>query len=364
MTEAGFKSCMGKLAICWLLLLPGLVRADTYLLLITGLTGEDSYRQTFTRWAGQLIDAARQAGLADQRIVHLTPEDPAALAASGPEVTGSEVSGSEAVAPPIEPPAKATYRTGLSTREGIAQAIAELGELIGAQDQLWIVLLGHGSEQGGQGYFNIPGPDISAAQFARYLAPLTPERLVFVATMSSSGAFLQDLASPQRIVISATRSGAERYFAQFGEFWIAALDPQQGGDLDKDGKISLLEAFNFARSEVEQFYRNDRRLQTEHAVLDDNGDGRGSFEPQPYGTEDGALAARTYLVDRSDLAAADPQLSGLLEQQQTLEQRLQDWVGRKSELAEAAYYDGLEALLVELIPVDRALRSKEPSGQE
>ena len=78
----------------------------------------------------------------------------------------------------------------------------------------------------------------------------------------------------------------------------------------------------------------------------------------------GALAARTYLVDRSDLAAADPQLSGLLEQQQTLEQRLQDWVGRKSELAEAAYYDGLEALLVELIPVDRALRSKEPSGQE
>jgi hypothetical protein len=317
------------------LFLPVLARAETYLLIISGLPGEPAYQETLQDWAGQLIDYAGQAGLSEQRIIHLQ----------------------------TEPPAEAPYRVGLSDQAGIKQAIAELKQQVEAQDHLWIVLLGHGSEQrkraeNNSAEFNILGPDISAQQFAEWLAPLRPERLVFVAASSASGGFVSALAGPRRVLISATRSGAERYFAHFGGFWIQALDAEQGGDLDKNGKISLLEAFHYARREVERFYQSERRLQTEHALLDDNGDGQGSPEPMAEG-EDGALAAQTFLVDYGDLASTDPEHADLLEQQTGLEQRLQAWRKRKSELSSDAYFEGLEQILVEIIAIDQALRVKE-----
>ena len=315
----------------FLLMLSSVARAETYLLIITGLPGETAYSETFADWAGQLIQYAEASDLDSERLIYLSPS----------------------------PPPDVPYQTGPADRAGIETVLAELAEQIDPQDQLWLVLFGHGSVQGKRALFNISGPDIDSARLAKLLAPIKAEKIVLVNTTAASGAFLQDLAGPNRVLISSTRSGSERYFSYFGGYWVAAFDAAQGGDLDKDGRISLLEAFRYARSEVERRYREEKRLQTEHAILDDSGDGRGSAEPQANNAEDGSLAARTFLIDYRDIAASDPVRADLLARQQTIEQQLQDWMARKSTLATESYYQQLENLLVDLTQVDRALRAYE-----
>ena len=306
-------------------------RADTYLMVVVGLPGEATYGEQFTEWAEQLIAYAEASGLDRKRIRYL----------SSTASTGVDDS------------------TASADQAGIESALVELAKLVRPEDQLWLVLFGHGSVQGKRALFNIEGPDIDSGQLAEWLEPIKAEKIVLVNTTASSGAFLQDLGGPNRILISATRSGSERYFPYFGGYWVAAFDIAQGGDLDKDGRISLLEAFRYALSEVERRYKEEKRLQTEHALLDDSGDGRGSAAPQANNAEDGPLAARTYLIDQSDIAASDPIRADLLARQQSIEQKLQNWIMRKSDMDTEAYYLQLETLLVDMAQVDRALRAHE-----
>ena len=77
------------------------------------------------------------------------------------------------------------------------------------------------------------------------------------------------------MIIAATRSGYEVNATRFGGYLARAIaDP--AADLDKDGQTSLLEAYLLASRQVEQFYQEAGRLASEHALLDDNGDGLGT----------------------------------------------------------------------------------------
>src|SRR5690606_33116880 len=87
--------------------------------------------------------------------------------------------------------------------------------------------------------------------------------------------FLPILSEPGRIVITATRSGSELNYSRFGKYLAASLQ-DLSADLDHDLEVSLLEAFLTAVARTEQFYRGEARLASEHALLDDNGDGRGT----------------------------------------------------------------------------------------
>ena len=68
--------------------------------------------------------------------------------------------------------------------------------------------------------------------------------------------------------------------------------------------MSVLELYRRTVAEVEARFAADKRVPTEHAQLDDNGDGVGTEEPvvEPIGdkkpTADGQLAARTILPFR------------------------------------------------------------------
>ena len=105
---------------------------------------------------------------------------------------------------------------------------------------------------------------------------------------SASGPFVADLSAPGRTVVTATRNGAEQYATLFGGYFIDAL-VSDTADSDKNKRVSVLEAFQFAKAEVTKAYEREGLLATEHALLDDNGDKDGSQDPSATG-KDGRVA--------------------------------------------------------------------------
>ena len=154
----------------------------------------------------------------------------------------------------------------------LQQTIAEESKQTDAA--LWLVLIGHGTFDGRTAKFNLRGPDLTAKELAEWLKPII-RPLVIINTTSSSAPFLSILSGPNRVVITATKSGYEQNYARFGEYLAGAIAEPQA-DLDKDGQTSLLEAFLTASHRVDEFYKAAGRLVTEHALLDDNGDGLGT----------------------------------------------------------------------------------------
>lgn len=231
---------------------------------------------------------------------------------------------------------------------------------------LWLVLIGHGTFDRKTARFNLRGPDVSADDLAEWLKPL--QRPVAVIDCSSSSApFLMALSAPGRVVITATKSGGEENFSRFGEFLAKSID-DPAADLDKDDQTSLWEAYLAASRRTAEFYSADGRLLTEHALLDDNGDGQGTradiFQGLVLkeGTEtaadtDGPLAHQWHLVP-SDRDAKLP--AEVRKKRDALELEIIQLRQRKSKFKEDDYYQRLEELLVELARLNSSERR--PSG--
>jgi hypothetical protein len=189
------------------------------------------------------------------------------------------------------------------------------------------------------------------------------QTLALVHTGSASGAFVTPLAGPNRIVIAATRNERERNATEFGQFFARAV-AGEGADLDKDERVSLLEAFLYARQEVERHYQTENEIMTEHAVLDDNGDGEGSHDAGLAGP-DGPLAATFHLGGISGTAAQapdDPALARLYEQRNEIQGRINQLRAVREAMTEDAYLDAMEPLLVELALKNREIRALEGGG--
>lgn len=231
--------------------------------------------------------------------------------------------------------------------EGIEQGLAALRGRVQTGDQITLFLIGHGSGAEAEAKFNIVGPDITGPAFATMLDQFDQQDMVIVNTTSASYGFSAALSSEGRVVISSTRSPSERYDPIFSGYFIEALD-QRNGDRDKNNRVSMLEAFEYAKANVEQWYEEQGRLAAEHAGLDDNGDALFTLDPS-QDQIDGRLAEIAYidtLVDDS---------SGLSENGLRLKARMQDLErsvfilrGRKAEYLEADYWQQMEELLVEL----------------
>jgi hypothetical protein len=310
--------------------------AQTRLVVISGLAGEPKYAGSFHAWSASLVDAARSRyGVADSSIVWLA-----------------------------EDPAKAPGRIGgRSTKENVARTLDGLATRMRAGEQLVVVLVGHGSVQADSVRLTLPGPDLSAADLSRMLAKHGGRRVAVIVAASSSGDFVPSLSGPGRVIITATKSGFERNESIFGGHFVAAL-AGDGADADKDGRVSLLEAFIYATREVRRVYEQENRLLTEHALLDDNGDRSGSAEPGARGG-DGGLARSFFLtgVATSTAASTDPRAAALRKEKEELESKIEALKARKATMDAKAYEAELERLLVDLAATTRALRAIEGRSQ-
>lgn len=220
--------------------------------------------------------------------------------------------------------------------------------------ELWLVLIGHGTFDGREAKFNLRGPDVAAADMAAWLKPM--ERpMAIIDTSSASAPFLSKLTGPRRAVVTSTRSGHEQNYARFGNYFAEAM-ADVASDLDKDGQVSLLEGFLTAANRTNEFYKTEGRLATEHALIDDNGDGLGTPADWFRGVRatkrarddaalDGLRAQQLTLVR----SAAEQQLSPQMrERRDRIEMEIAELREAKPNMGEAVYFKELEKLLLEL----------------
>jgi hypothetical protein len=240
-----------------------------------------------------------------------------------------------------------------ATAEEVKRTFTTLKSELDVNNILFVFLIGHGSYDGKEAKFNLVGPDLSASDYNQLLTALPTKRIIVFNMSSASGEFMKPLSAKGRIVVTATRNGQETNATRFTGFFIAALKATDG-DTDQDGHTSILEAFVYANRLTEEFYKRAGRLATEHALLDDNGDGVGREKPE---AGEGLLARATYLDSLSvDEAAATAATGRLLKERSRLEGEIEQHIARKGNLPEAEYEATLERLFIELAKVNRSIK--------
>lgn len=228
---------------------------------------------------------------------------------------------------------------------------------VAANGALWLILIGHGTFDGRQAKFNLRGPDVSAAELAEWLEPIERSTAI-INCASASAPFINRLSKDRRVVVTATKSGQEQNFARFGDFLSQAITDSKA-DLDRDGQTSLLEAFLAASRQTEEFYKLEGRLATEHALLDDSGDKRGTRADgyrgvRPLGTPDGYRAHQWHLVP----SPAEQRLTAEQRRRRDeLELAVVSLRGRKAELGEDAYFAEFERLMLAMAAVYEGVES-------
>ena len=301
-----------------------------FVLIITGASGEPRFAEAFHIQAMALRDAAIRLGVPDSAIIYLAEDvarDRAAI-------------------------------RDKSTREGVTKAFDGIAGRARPGDRVLVLLMGHGSTQSDQPRFSLPGPDLSAADFDKLLDKLSQETVAFVNASSASGDFIKALAAPNRIVITATKSSYEGNETLFGLHFVAAYT-RDGADVDKDGRVSLLEAYEYARREVQRDYEKTNRLQTEHAMLDDDGDGVGHGDASDKGP-DGLRARSFVLASATGVAASlanDPRAAELLATQAKLQAQVDSLRALRPVMKEDDFQRQLEPLLLKLAETNQALRA-------
>ena len=298
------------------------VDPNKYAVIINGASGEPEYAKQFEQWTTQLNTVlSERYGFDSKQIKVLT-----------------------------EKPATATAR---ATAEEVKSTFATLKSQLDTNNILFLFLIGHGSYDGKESKFNLVGPDLSATEYNALLSSLPTRRVVVFNMSSASGEFIKSLAAKGRIVVTATRSGQETNATRFAGSFIAALNATDA-DTDQDGHTSVLEAFIYANRLTEDFYKRAGRLASEHAVIDDNGDGVGHDKLE---AGEGVLARATYLDSLSvDEAAASVATAKLIKARARLEGEIEQLIARKASMQEAEYESTLERLFIELAKVNRSIK--------
>jgi hypothetical protein len=281
-----------------------------HVLVITGLGGEPAYRSAFFDVAARLHTVATTKWKIAPANVTVLTED----ATRDP----------------------ARFR-GRSTKEAVGEAFLAMAQRVKAGDVVIVFLHGHGSGQAAESRVNLPGPDPSAADFATWLSGFAQQTVVFVNAASASGDFGRVLAGPRRIVLTATKSSVERNDTRFAGHFVRGLETDEA-DANKDGRTTVLEAFDYARRAVEREYETDSRMLTEHAVLSDS-----------------TLASTTALGARA--SSTNPRVAALVAERQALEEQVAALRAKKSSMAEAEYERELERLLVSIAEKTQAIRA-------
>ncbi len=300
------------MALLWCVLAASGANAQqTHVLIVSGLSGDPAFKRSFQQIAATVQDAARQRwGVADSSVIVLTEDS-----------------------------VRSPRSRGQATREAIGRAMLTLSTRTRPGDVVLVLLLGHGSGEGAGSKVNLPGPDATASDYAGWIAGFARQTVVFINAATGSGDFLPVLQGPNRVIMTATRSAVERNASVFGEQLAAALSGD-AADSDKDGRISVLEVFQYATREVAKVYDSSQRLQTEHAQLSDS--------------------TRALTISFGPPAAAlDPRVAALMAERQALESAVAVLRSRKATMDMDAYERELERLLLAIAEKTHAIRALE-----
>lgn len=280
--------------------------AETYALIISGLGGEPQYEQRFRDQANQMGQAAEK-------------------------LTGSK--------------ARVTVLSGQAAdRDAVRRQLKALATATKREDQVMIMLIGHGSYDGEDYRFNLPGPDITASELGTLFDQLPARDQLIVNSTSASGATIERWSNENRVVIAATKSGGERTATRFGQYWVEAVSGA-AADTNRDDVVTAAEAYDFANRKVAESYKADVALATEHSRLE--GKSASRFQVARFGN--------------AMFATSNAALSALYTQRVGIERDLEAVKERKTTLQPDAYYDELEGVLVQLATLQKEIDAKQAS---
>ena len=285
------------------------LNAANYFITVSGLGGAPEYETQFVKWANDLDREYRMNG-PDARVVTLTGNT--------------------------------------ATKQNIEEAIARASAEMKPEDSFTLSLIGHGTFDGSDYKFNLPGPDITASELASVLNRLPARRQLIVNMTSCSGASLTALTKRNRIVITATKSGTEKNAPVFARYWVDALrDP--AADTDKNGTVSALEAFNYAQKKTGAYFESEKLLATEHAALSDTGNVKAVRDPKPDNGEGLLASAFPVLRPQTESSKAiSPEKQKLVSQKEELEAKIDRLKYQKAAMPPDEYKQQLTTLLLEL----------------
>lgn len=281
--------------------------AATYTMVVAGLGGEASYERKFREHAAAVASAAEKAAGNTANVISLTGD--------------------------------------AARAEAVRRQFKTFAGRMTANDTAVIVLIGHGTYDGDDYRFNLPGPDLTDADLARLFDELPARDQLIINATSASGAALERWQKPRRVVITATKSGGEKTATRFAQFWAQAV-ASDAADTNKDEVVTAAEAYAYASRQVEAAFKGETAMATEHARL--VGDDAGRFTVARLGN--------------AALVPENPEVAALLTQRGAIEQDLNRVKEQKSALAESQYYDALEQVLVRLATLQREIDSKHGNG--
>ncbi|MGH8188300.1 MAG: hypothetical protein ACREUC_17210 [Steroidobacteraceae bacterium] len=302
MSVARLALAAGMLMIC------SVAGAAQYAIIVAGLGGEEQYDQRFREQAETIAQAARKSSEDAANVVVLTGND--------------------------------------ARRDALRREMLALGKRMEESDAVTIVLIGHGSFDGDEYRFNVPGPDLTGTELGRMFDQLPARQQLIVNASSASGAVFEQWRRPQRVIVAATKSGGERTATRFAQHWAQAVSTD-AADINKDDIVTAAEAFEYANREVAAAFKADVALATEHARME--GEQTERFAVARLGT--------------AGIVSSDPEVNALLTQRGTIERDLNAVKQRKPSLSEAEYYDALEGVLVKLALLQREIDAKQAVPQ-
>lgn len=282
---------------------------QTHVLIISGLGAEQPYIDTFKKAGHDVYEAARTKwNVPEANVVYLAEDS-----------TWHGVK-------------------GIANKVNVENAFTNFAKKAAAGDVVLVYLVGHGSGEQAAAKVNLVGPDPTAADYKMWLAMLPKQTVVFVNASSGSGDFVEQLKQQGRIIVTATKTSMERNESVFAAQFSRALSTDEA-DGDKDGRVSVLEAFEFAKKEVARFYENEKKLQTEHALLSDS------------------ILARSVGFGAQSAANADPRVAALVAERRALEDSLTTLRGQKATMDSTAYEKELERLLLAIAEKTQAIKA-------
>jgi hypothetical protein len=307
-----------------LLLCAATATAETrWAVIISGASGGEKYAEQMATWRSELRSAlVDRYGFKAEHVKILVDE----------AATGGE-------------------RANVANVKGLFTEIKKTGA---KDDFVLVILLGHGTYDGDVAKFNLVGPDMTAKDWTDMLAGVQG-RLAVVNTTEASFPFLEALSAKGRVVITATHSAAQKYATVFPEYFVKAMK-EASTDLDKNGRTSIFEVFSVASASVKQHFEQRGQLLTEHALIDDNGDGKGrqAADEGP----DGGIARIAFLDAEVAGESTNPELAALVKRRRALEQQAEEHKQLKGVMPDAEWNAQFEKLMLELAQVSAEIRKK------
>jgi hypothetical protein len=287
-------------------------QAAPYYVTVAGLGGEPDYEQRFTALAKDL-DKLFKAAAGDAHVYTFTGSD--------------------------------------ATKAHLSDTLGQIAREAKPEDEFTLILIGHGSYDGEEYKFNLPGPDISGVDLAILCDRIPAKRQLIVNTTSASGGSIGALQKAGRIVITATKTGTEKNATVFARYWVDSLR-DGSADTDKNDDITALEAFQFADRKTAAFYESQKRLATEHAVFEDTGK-KEAVRAASTESGEGQLAASFILLrlGAAQKAASDPAKRALLDKKEELERKIDLLKYQKAAMSADDYKKQLSDALLELARV-------------